>query len=92
MTVPQGNLTMAPIRPHEPNAELLGPADVDRDFLALSGALLEQKAQHVARNVLLRPDVQEALRQLLATRLYISEEDVIIRSLKGLQAAVAVPA
>jgi sulfur transfer complex TusBCD TusB component (DsrH family) len=50
---------------------------------------LEQKAQRIARNVLVRPDIQEALQQLLATKLYASEEDVIARSLKGLQVAVA---
>jgi sulfur transfer complex TusBCD TusB component (DsrH family) len=80
---------MAPIRPHEPNAELLAPEDVDSDVITLSQVLLEQKAQRIARNVLVRPDIQEALQQLLATKLYASEEDVIARSLKGLQVAVA---
>jgi len=76
---------------HEPRAELLAPEDVDRDVSALAEALLEQQAERIARNVLLRPDVQEALRQLLATKLYASEEEIIARSLRALQVAVASP-
>jgi len=76
---------------HEPRAELLAPEDVDRDVSALAEALLEQQAERIARNVLLRPDVQEALRQLLATKLYASEEEIIARSLRTLQVAVASP-
>lgn len=72
----------------EPRAELLAPEDVDRDVSALGEALLEQRVERIARNVLLRPDVQEALRQLLATKLYASEEDIIARSLRALQVAV----
>jgi len=73
----------------EPGAELLAPEDVDRDVSALSEALLEQRVERIARNVLLRPDVQEALRQLLATKLYANEEEIIARSLRALQVAVA---
>jgi len=76
---------------HEPGADLLAPEDVDRDVSALAETLLEQQAERIARNVLLRPDVQEALRQLLATKLYASEEEIIARSLRALQVAVASP-
>ena len=74
---------------HEPGAQWLTPQDVDRDVRALSEALLEQRAERIARNVLSRPDIQEVLRQLLATMLYRNEEDIIARSLKAMQVAVA---
>ena len=80
---------MAEVAMHEPGAQWLTPQDVDRDVRALSQALLEQRAERIARNVLLRPDIQEALRQLLATKLYTSEEEIIARSLKAMQVAVA---
>ncbi|OGO42315.1 MAG: hypothetical protein A2Z04_03820 [Chloroflexi bacterium RBG_16_57_9] len=73
---------------HEPGAQLLTPEDVDHDVSALAEALLEQRAERIAHNVLMRSDVQEALQQLLATRLYANEEDVIARSLRALQVAV----
>ena len=73
---------------HEPGAQLLNPEDVDHDVSALAEALLEQRAERIAHNVLMRSDVQEALQQLLATRLYANEEDVIARSLRALQVAV----
>lgn len=69
---------------HEPNADLLTPEDVDRDVAALSAALLEKRAVRIAHNVLLRPDIQEALRQLLASKLYANEEEVIARALKAM--------
>lgn len=69
-------------------AQLLTPEDVDHDVSALAEALLEQRAECIAHNVLMRSDVQEALQQLLATRLYANEEDVIARSLRALQVAV----
>jgi hypothetical protein len=79
---------MTRLLPHEPGAELLTPEDVDSDIATLAEALLEKRAERIARNVLLRPDIRDALEQLLATRLYASEEEVIVRSLKALQLAV----
>ncbi len=72
----------------EPMAQWLTPEDVDNDVRSLSEALLEQRAERIAHNVLLRPDIQEVLRQLLATKLYGNEEEIIVRSLKALQVAV----
>jgi hypothetical protein len=80
---------MSDISMHEPGAQWLTPQDVDRDVRALSEALLEQRAERIARNVLSRPDIQEVLRQLLATKLYSNEEDIIARSLKAMRVAVA---
>lgn len=80
---------MSEMSVHEPGAQWLTPQDVDRDVRALSEALLEQRAERIARNVLSRPDIQEVLRQLLATKLYSNEEDIIARSLKAMQIAVA---
>ena len=73
---------------HEPNADLLAPQDVESDVVALEEALLEKRAERIARNVLLRPDIQDALRQLLGTKLYASEEEVIARSLNAMLVAV----
>ena len=80
---------MSEMSMHEPGAQWLTPQDVDRDVRALSEALLEQRAERITRNVLSRPDIQEVLRQLLATKLYSNEEDIIARSLKAMQVAVA---
>jgi len=80
---------MSEMSVHEPGVPWLTPQDVDRDVRALSEALLEQRAERIARNVLSRPDIQEVLRQLLATKLYSNEEDIIARSLKAMQVAVA---
>ena len=80
---------MSEMSVHEPGAQWLTPQDVDRDVRALSEALLEQRAERITRNVLSRPDIQEVLRQLLATKLYSNEEDIIARSLKAMQVAVA---
>jgi len=79
---------MSEISVHEPGAQWLTPRDVDHDVRALSEALLEQRAERIARNVLLRPDIQEVMRQLLATKLYTNEEGVIAHSLKAMQVAV----
>ena len=57
---------MKGIRAHEPEAELLSPADVDKDVASLSEALLEKQAERIARNVLIRSDVRQMLDQLLA--------------------------
>lgn len=72
----------------EPMTQWLTPEDVDSDVRSLSEALLEQRAERIAHNVLLRPDIQEVLQQLLATKLYGNEEEIIVRSLKALQVAV----
>ena len=79
---------MKKIVSHEPNADLLSPDDVDSDVVAFGEALLERRAERIAHNILLRPDIQDALRQLLVTKLYASEEEVIARSLKAMQIAV----
>ena len=82
---------MKKIAAHEPNAVLLAPEDVDSDVALLGEALLEKRAERIAHNVLLRPDIQEALRQLLASKLYANEEEVLARSLKAMQIAVGSP-
>lgn len=79
---------MSEVSVHEPGPRWLTPQDVDRDVRALSEALLEQRAERIARNVLSRPDIQEVIRQLLATKLYSNEEDIITRSLRAMQVAV----
>ena len=84
----EGDSMMKKISAHEPNAVLLAPEDVTSDIAALGEALLEKRAERIAHNVLLRPDIQEALRQLLASKLYANEEEVIARSLKAMQVAV----
>lgn len=72
----------------EPKVAVLAPQDVDSDVVALGEALLEKRAERIAHNVLLRPDIQDILRQLLGTKLYASEEEVIARSLKAMLVAV----
>ena len=79
---------MKQIAAHEPNDDLLSPEDVDSDVVALGEALLEKRAERIAHNVLLRPDIQDVFRQLLGTKLYASEEEVIARSLKAMLVAV----
>ena len=43
---------MSEMSVHEPGAQWLTPQDVDRDVRALSEALLEQRAERIARNIL----------------------------------------
>lgn len=76
------------ITAHEPDAALLDAEDVANDVAALNDALLAHRAEHIAHNALLRPDIQEALRQLLASKLYVNEEEIIARSLKAMQVAI----
>ena len=76
------------ITAHEPDAALLDAEDVANDVAALNDALLAQRAERIAHNVLLRPDIQEVLRQLLASKLYVNEEEIIARSLKAMQVAI----
>ncbi len=79
---------VANISAHEPRAELLSPEDVDRDVAELSASLFEERARRIARNVLLRPDIQRILNTLLAQGVCASEEEAIVRGLKTLAVAV----
>ena len=72
----------------ESNVDILAPQDVDSDVVALGEALLEKRAERIAHNILLHPDIQDVLCQLLDTKLYSSEEEVIARSLKAMLVAV----
>ena len=74
---------------HEPEAQLLSAEDVDQDVVSLSEALEEQRVERIARNVLQRPEVQQMLDRLRATGMYASDEEVIVRALRTLLAAVS---
>ncbi|MEE8389339.1 MAG: hypothetical protein V3S14_00895 [Anaerolineae bacterium] len=77
------------IAPHEPQAALLSAKDVDGDVASLSEALLEERANRIARNVLLRPDVRQLLRALLESGMCENEEEAITRGLKTLSIALS---
>ena len=77
------------IAPHEPQAALLSAEDVDGDVASLSEALLEERVNRIARNVLLRPDVRQLLRALLESGVCENEEEAITRGLKTLSVALS---
>lgn len=77
------------IAPHEPQAALLSAKDVDGDVASLSEALLEERVNRIARNVLLRPDVRQLLRALLESGVCENEEEAIARGLKTLSVALS---
>jgi hypothetical protein len=80
---------MKRIAPHEPQAALLSAEDVDRDVVALSEALIEERARRIARNVLLRSEIREILEDLLESGACESEEEAITRGLKILSVALS---
>lgn len=77
------------ITAHEPEAELLSPEDVDQDVASLSAALAEERAERIARNVLLRSDAQQLMEQLLSAGIGRSEEEILLRALRTLAVAVS---
>lgn len=79
------------IAPHEPQAALLSAKDVNGDVASLSEALLEERVNRIARNVLLRPDVRQLLRALLESGVCENEEEAIARGLKTLSVALSPP-
>ena len=80
---------MKQIAPHEPQAALLSPEDVDRDVASLSEALMEERARRIAREVLLHPEVRQILRSLLESGACENEEEAIARGLKTLLVALS---
>ncbi|MFQ6057422.1 MAG: hypothetical protein ACE5MB_00885 [Anaerolineae bacterium] len=80
---------MGKISPHEPKAELLSPEDVDKDVASLSEALMEKRAERIARNVLAHPDVSKILRELVEMGICADEEEAITRALKAFFVAVS---
>jgi len=80
---------MGKISPHEPRAELLSPEDVDKDVASLSEALMEKRAEQIARNVLARPDTSKILHELVEMGICTNEEEAIARALRAFFVAVS---
>lgn len=81
-------MDMKKIAPHEPQAALLSAEDVDKDVASLSDALIEERARRIARHVLLRPEINQILQELLKNGVCESEEEAIARGLKTLSVAL----
>jgi len=77
------------IAPHEPQAVLLSAEDVDKDVVSLSEALIEERARRIARNVLLRSEIRQILKDLLESGACENEEEAIVRGLKILSVALS---
>ena len=80
---------MNSIPAHEPEAELLSPADVDRDIASFTKALAQKKAERLAQAVLMQEDIQQLIDRLLSTGLFRDEEEIFTRALHTLSVAVS---
>jgi len=81
-------VNMSPITVHESDAELLTPADVEKDFASLTDALLEKQIQRLARELLRRSDIYVALQQLLANGQFANEVEALAHAVRTLQFAM----
>jgi len=78
---------MPPITPHESDAELFTPEDVDKDFASLRETLLEKQIQHLVRELVRRSDVYIALRKLVTSGRFANEVDALAQAVQTLQSA-----
>lgn len=79
---------MSPIAPHESDAKLLTPADIEKDFASLTDGLLEKQIQRLARELLRRSDIYVALQQLVANGRFANEVDALAHAVRTLQFAM----
>ncbi|MCZ6678992.1 MAG: hypothetical protein O7E52_17300 [Candidatus Poribacteria bacterium] len=80
---------MTPITAHEPEAELLSPADVDKDIASFTKALEPKKSEGFTQAVLMRKEIRQLIDSLLATGLFRDEEEILTRALQTLFIAVS---
>lgn len=79
---------MPPITPHESDAELMTPEDVEKDVASLTEALLEKKIQRVVRELMRQSDIYVTLQQLVTSGRFANEVEVLTHAVRTLQFAV----
>jgi translation elongation factor EF-1beta len=80
---------MPSITPHESDAELFSPEDVDKDFSSLTNALLEKQIHQLTRELLQRSDVYFALRKLVVNGHFANEIEALSHAIRTLQFAIS---
>jgi len=76
------------ITPHESDAEFFTPEDVEKDFASLSEALHEKRIQHLVRELLRKPDVYDALKQLVASGHFANQVETLAHAVRTLEFAL----
>jgi hypothetical protein len=79
---------MPPITPHEPDAELITPEDVEKDFASLNDALFEKRVQRLARELMRQPDIYATLQKLVASGRFANEVAALAHAVRTLQFAI----
>jgi hypothetical protein len=79
---------MPPITPHESDADLFTPEDVDKDFATLREALLEKQIQRLVRELLQQSDIYATLQKLVASGRFANEVAALAHAVRTLQFAI----
>jgi hypothetical protein len=81
-------MNMPPITPHESDADLFTPEDVDKDFATLREALLEKQIQRLVRELLQQSDIYATLQKLVASGRFANEVAALAHAVRTLQFAI----
>ncbi len=79
---------MPPITPHESDAELITPEDVEKDVAFLTEALLEKRIQRLVRELLRQSDIYATLQKLVASGRFADEVAALAHAVRTLQFAI----
>ncbi len=74
--------------PHESDADLITPEDVEHDVAVLSSALLEKKIKNISRALLHRPEFYPALQSLVASGRFPNEVEALAHAVQTLHFAL----
>jgi hypothetical protein len=79
---------MPPITPHESDAELITPEDVEKDVASLTEALLEKRIQRLVRELLRQSDIYATLQKIVASGRFANEVDALAHAVRTLHFAI----
>jgi hypothetical protein len=79
------------IRPHEPEAELLGPEDLAKDLAVLEQALARRRARRIQelKAVLISVDTYRLISSLVSTGVCQDEKEVVTKAVRAFFVAVS---
>lgn len=77
---------MSIITPHESDADLLTPEDVQKDVAAFTNILLEKQIKNLVRELMRRTDVYVTLQELVASGRFANEADALAHAVRTLRA------
>ncbi len=78
---------MSIITPHESDADLLTPEDVQKDVAAFTNVLLEKQIKNLVRDLMRRSDVFVALQELVASGRFANQADALAHAVRSLRYA-----